>query len=139
MRKRIKERWNLLKTEVGVTYVRLCTEGTACLSRADRISIIAGISALFIFTMTGQVFAGGGDIISTGGDVASDLYDSLKGIATKVAGFGLAACIIWFFLCTNEEDAKRPLRWGKRIVIAYVIFRLIFPLLNFIDNKTNGF
>lgn len=138
MKNRISHRWKLLKTDIAETYVRLATGDTTCLSKADRASIVTGITAMFLCVMTGQAFAGG-DIISTGGDVAQGLYDSLKGISTKVAGFALAACIVWFFLCTNDEDAKRPLKWGKRVVIAYVVFRLIFPILTFIDNKTTGF
>ena len=65
--------------------------------------------------------------------MAEKLKNSLGGQLTKFAGLALGVCVIWFLICTNEEDAKRPLKWGKRIIVGYVVFLLISTIFSSLD------
>ena len=136
MREHIRRRTNLLKAEFRDTCVRLSMGDTTCLSRADALSIAIGITATLFCFMTGTCHASG--LIDEGGKVAEEILGEFQKNVTKFAGLALGACIIWFFMCTSDEEAKRPLKWGKRIILAYIIFMLINAILSFIEQKTSG-
>lgn len=138
MKKRFTQRISLAKRDFWETYISFVTGDTTYFTRADRVSAVIGIMAIFFAVLSGHSVAFAGPI-ETLGDVADDLTNSFKGIASKVALAGLGACIIWFFLCTNDEDAKRPLKWGKRIILAYIVFMLLDAIIEFIDEKAGSF
>lgn len=138
MKERIKRRIALAKAEFRETYFSLMTGDTSCITRADRISMFIGIPAIMLVLMSGQTiaFASGGGIIEDLGGTADDIMNSFRSVASKFALVALGACIIWFFMCTNDEDAKRPLKWGKRVILAYIVFMLLDAIIGFIDDKT---
>lgn len=131
----IKRRAAQLVTDLKYTYFSLAAGDTTCLSRADGLSIAIGITATVLCFMTNASFAGG--LIDEAGNVADDIKGELVKNVTKFAGLALGACLIWFFLCTSDEDAKRPLRWGKRIILAYIAFMLIGAILSFIETRAS--
>lgn len=130
---KFKRRARMLVSDLKYTYFSLAAGDTTCLSRADRLSIVIGITATFLCFMTNACFAD--DLINSAGELADDIFGELTKNVTKFAGLALGACIVWFFFCTSDEEAKKPLRWGKRVLLAYIIFLLIHSLLSFIENR----
>lgn len=135
--RKIKKRARFLTEDLKYTYFSLAAGDTTCLSRADRLSIVIGITATVLCFMTNASFASG--LIDEAGNVADEIFGELTKNVTKFAGLALGACIIWFFLCTSDEDAKRPLKWGKRVILAYIAFMLIHSILSFIESKAGKF
>lgn len=137
MKQRVKDRMHLLGTDLKYTYFSLMAGNTACITKGDRISMVMAFIAVVLYVGSGQAFAAGG-LIDDAGEIANSIFGDLGRNITKVAGLALGICIIWFLICTNDDDAKRPLKWGKRILIGYLIFMLMGAIFNFIDSKAQG-
>ena len=137
MKTKIKKRIMLLKREFRATYIALATGDTTCFSRADRATFIAVLAAAMIFPLTGQSFAAGG-LIEEASNIAGDIYGDIAVNITKFAGLAAGVCIVWFFLCTNDDDARRPIKWLKRIFVAYIMFMILGAVFAFIENKATS-
>jgi len=138
MKERVKSRMDLLRTEVKHAYYSLATGDTSCITRGDRVAFIIGFMAAIFIIMTSVCMAAGDGLIDSIGQTATDIYGELGTNLIKIAGLAAGICIVWFFCCTNDDDAKRPIRWFKRIIMGLVGFLVLGAFFNFIESKTDG-
>lgn len=136
MKERVKHRMKILATDVKCTCCQLAAGDTTCITRGDRIALIVGFIAAVIYVATCACYADG--LIDKIGDTATGIYGELGTNLIKIAGLAAGVCIIWFLCCTNDEDAKRPIKWFKRIVFGLIGFLILGAFFNFIDTKTDG-
>ena len=138
MKQRIRERAKMVKTEFTSFSCRLAAGDATCLSRTDRIVLIASLFIGILLMAAYFTFAAGGDPIEQAGDVAKDYYHRLFAIVTFVAGLCAIICLIWIAASPTANGAKTPLDWLKRIFIAYACIMLLGAIFNLIKGITAG-
>lgn len=136
MKERVKHRIGLLKADARHACFSIATGDVSCITRGDRIAFTIGFFAAMLIFATGLCFADG--LIDTVGETATNIYGELGKNLLKVAGLAAGACIVWFLCCTNDEDARRPIKWFKRIVFGTIGFLILGAFFNFLDSKTDG-
>lgn len=137
MVKRIKERAGMVKRDLTAFGMRAATGDAACLTKGDRIFIIAVMTCFLLLLAFSTCFAEG-DIISQAGDTAKDYYGKIFGIVTFVAGLAAIICLIWIAISPTANGARVPLDWLKRILVAYACIMLLGGIFRLIQNLTAG-
>jgi len=138
MKERVKSRIHLFATDVKYTYYSLAAGDMTCITKGDRIALIAGFMAAVFYVATVGCFAEGDGLISKIGETASGIYGELGKSLIKIAGLAAGICIVWFFCCASDEDAKRPIKWFKRIIAGLIGFLILGAFFKFIETKTTG-
>lgn len=134
---RLKERAEMVKKEFYGFGCRVATGDATCLTRTDRIFIIAAlVIGMLLFACT-MCFAEG-DIVSEAGNKAKEYYGKIFGIVTFVAGLAAIICLIWIAISPTANGARTPLDWLKRILVAYACIMLLGGIFRLIQSLTAG-
>lgn len=136
MKERIRRRIRFIAGDMKYACFSLASGDLSCITRGDRIAFAAGFAAAIFYIASGACYADG--LIDKIGETATGIYGELGTNLIKIAGLAAGVCIVWFLCCSNDEDAKRPVRWFKRIVIGTFGFLILGAFFNFIDTKTDG-
>lgn len=137
MKERIRERAQMVKTELTGFSCRLATGDATVLTRTDRIIVIVSLLIGIFLFMFSMCYADG-DIITAAGDKAKAYYDKLFGIVTFVAGLAAIICLIWIAASPTANGARTPLEWLKRILVSYACIMLLGGIFKLIKSLTEG-
>ena len=137
MVKRIRERAGMVRKELTAFGMRLSTGDAACLTKGDRIFLIAVMTCFMLLLACSTCFAER-DIISQARDTAKEYYGKIFGIVTFVAGLAAIICLIWIAISPTANGARTPLEWLKRVLVAYACIMLLGGIFRLIQNLTAG-
>ena len=107
-------------------------------TKADRI-IFSLASATGILTCgTGVAFAAPADPFSAAESVLKKYYTKLLEISTLLAAFLIVIALIASWFNTDGQDAKKEVKWVKRIVLGWVIINALGFFVAIGKDLTNG-
>lgn len=74
------------------------------------------------------------DIFEAGEEIGKQIYKSIAGISTVLAGVGIAIAACMYFFSPNERNVASARGWMVRIVLAWVIINCVGLLLTTVKN-----
>ena len=103
--------------------------------KLDKAFITASIvSSMIVPAFAAEAGGGAGSLTGAITNLTSQITSALTGIISGIAVAALGICILIWFISKDEKKVQGAFDWGKRILIGYLLFLLINPIIAFVQS-----
>ena len=139
----LKEKGENLAAEIMVdATMTLATRGITKkdikIAKAVTIGSMVAVGAAGVFMFAGNNSSAFDNLATKLLTLLQALYNGIKKIVIAVAIALLAVCIVLSMTSKDERKVTEYKEWGKRIIIAAVIFVILGEITNVIKNMWSG-
>lgn len=126
-----KQKLNVLKAD-------FCSMDTVALSyKVINVLIHVMFVVCIIMAFSDVCFAS--DVFEAGKEIGKQVYKSIAGVSTVLAGVGIAIAACMYFFSPNERSVASAKTWMLNIVKAWVIINCVGLLLTTIKNLLGNY
>ena len=103
--------------------------------KLDKAFITASIvSSMIVPAFAAEAGGGAGTLTGAITSLTSQITSALTGVISGIAVAALGICILIWFVSKDEKKVQGAFDWGKRILIGYLLFLLINPIIAFVQS-----